>query len=46
MGNDFWRYGVAENAKEIEAMTRYAYEQGMTDRKLAAEELFAPSVLL
>ena len=46
MGNDFWRYVVAENAKEIEAMTRYAYEQGMTDRKLAAEELFAPSVLL
>ena len=45
MGSDFWRYGVAENAKEIEAMTRYAFEQGMTDRKLETEELFAPSVL-
>ncbi len=45
MGEDFWPYGVADNAKEIEAMTRYAFEQGMTDRKLAPEELFVPSVL-
>jgi hypothetical protein len=26
-------------------MTRYAYEQGLTGRKLTAEELFAPSTL-
>jgi 4,5-dihydroxyphthalate decarboxylase len=45
MGDDFWPYGMADNAKEIEAMTRYAFEQGMTDRKLAPEELFVPSVL-
>ena len=45
MGDDFWPYGVAENAKEIEAMTRYAFEQGMTDRKLSPEELFVPSTL-
>ena len=45
MGDDFWPYGVAENAKEIEAMTRYALEQGMTDRKLSPEELFVPSTL-
>jgi len=45
MGEDFWRYGVAENAKEIEAMTRYSYEQGLVKRKLSAEELFAHSTI-
>ena len=44
MGDDFWRYGVKENKGEIEALTGYAYEQGLVDRKLAPEELFAPSV--
>jgi 4,5-dihydroxyphthalate decarboxylase len=44
MGDDFWRYGVHENKGEIEALTGYAYEQGLVDRKLAPEELFAPSV--
>jgi 4,5-dihydroxyphthalate decarboxylase len=45
MGEDFWPYGAADNAKEIEAMSRYSFEQGLTDRKLAPEELFAPSTL-
>jgi 4,5-dihydroxyphthalate decarboxylase len=43
MGHDYWRYGVADCRHEIEVMTRYAHEQGLTDRRLAAEELFAPS---
>ena len=41
MGNDFWRYGVHENKGEIEALTGYAFEQGLIDRKPTAEELFA-----
>jgi 4,5-dihydroxyphthalate decarboxylase len=45
MGQDFWRYGVNENAKEIDALTRYAYEQGLVTRKLAIEELFPHSVI-
>ncbi len=45
MGEDFWPYGATENANEIEAMTRYSVEQGLTERKLVAEELFAPSTL-
>lgn len=45
MGDDFWRYGVPENAKEIEALTRYSYEQGLVKRKLSAEELFAHSTI-
>src|SRR5499427_7239539 len=43
MGRDFWRYGVTENAPEIEALTEYLHEQGLVDRKLAAVELFHPS---
>jgi 4,5-dihydroxyphthalate decarboxylase len=43
MGRDYWRYGVRENAKEIDAMGRYAFEQGLTPRRLSAEDLFARS---
>jgi len=45
MGEDFWRYGVKENAREIEALTRYAFEQGLVSRKLSMEDLFPPSVI-
>jgi len=45
MGEDFWRYGVQENMKEIETLTRYAYEQGLVSRKLSVEDLFPPSVI-
>jgi 4,5-dihydroxyphthalate decarboxylase len=41
MGHDHWRYGIHENAKEIEAMTRYSFEQGLSARKLTAEDIFA-----
>ena len=40
MGEDFWRYGVRENAAEIEALTRYSFEQGLVQRKLRFEDLF------
>jgi len=43
MGDDFWKYGVAENIPEIDALTQYIYEQGLADRKVKAEELFHPS---
>ncbi len=45
MGEDFWRYGAKENAKEIEALTRYSYEQGLVKRKLSMEDLFATSTI-
>ena len=44
MGADFWRYGVKESAHEIETLARYSFEQGLTTRKLTAEEIFHPSV--
>jgi len=43
MGDDFWKYGIAENLPEIEALTQYVYEQGLADRKVKVEELFHPS---
>jgi 4,5-dihydroxyphthalate decarboxylase len=45
MGEDFWRYGASENAKEIEAVTRYAHEQGLVSRKFSMEELFPASTI-
>ncbi len=45
MGKDFWAYGIQENMREIEALTQYAYEQGLVDRKVSAEELFHPSMV-
>jgi 4,5-dihydroxyphthalate decarboxylase len=43
MGDDFWSYGVQQNVSEIDAITRYAYEQGLTARQLTAEDLFVAS---
>jgi 4,5-dihydroxyphthalate decarboxylase len=43
MGEDFWSYGVQQNLREIDAITRYAHEQGLTARRLAAEDLFVAS---
>ena len=44
MGDDFWCYGIEEKAREIEALTRYSHGQGLSERRLTPEDLFAPSV--
>jgi 4,5-dihydroxyphthalate decarboxylase len=45
MGRDYWRYGVAENRAELDAMCRYAFEDGLTPRMVEVEELFASSTM-
>jgi len=30
MGEDFWRYGFCENLPELERITRWTYEQGLS----------------
>ena len=45
LGNDYWSYGLAPNRAAIEAMARYSYTQGLSQRQLSAEELFHPSTL-
>jgi 4,5-dihydroxyphthalate decarboxylase len=42
-GGDYWKYGIKECAHEIETITRYSYSQGLSRRKLTAQDLFHPS---
>lgn len=45
MGDDYWPYGFAANEKTLETFTRYHHEQGLSPKKLAPRELFAPETL-
>jgi len=44
MGPDIWPYGIEHNHKTLSAFTQYAFEQGVTHRKMEVEELFPPQV--
>lgn len=44
-GRDWYPYGIAPNIKSIEAIIQFTWEQGLTSRRLAVEELFAPGTL-
>lgn len=43
MGEDYWRYGIAECRHEIETLMRYSHAQGLLPRPLTVEELFCES---
>lgn len=45
MGHDFWRYGFKQNLPELQAMTRWSSEQGLSARPMKPEELFHPATL-
>ena len=45
LGRDFFPYGLEPNRKTLEAFLQYAWEQGVTAKRLAPEDLFAPNVL-
>jgi 4,5-dihydroxyphthalate decarboxylase len=45
MGDDYWPYGVEQNRTALEALTRYSCEQGLIERPVPIESLFAPSTL-
>ena len=45
MGDDWWPYGLERNRKPLETFTRYHFEQGLSKRQLALDELFAPESL-
>ena len=45
MGEDWWPYGVEPNRHVLETFLRYHHEQGLSKRRLRAEELFAPETL-
>jgi 4,5-dihydroxyphthalate decarboxylase len=43
MGDDFWAYGLAANRKTLDAFLRRHHAEGLSQRLLAAEELFHPA---
>ena len=42
MGPDHWPYGFRANEFVMRSLCRYSFEQGLSTRELAPEELFAP----
>jgi 4,5-dihydroxyphthalate decarboxylase len=44
-GGDAFPYGLAANAHVLDAMTQYAYEQGLTKHKVEVGELCAPETM-
>ena len=45
LGKDWWPYGMEANRKAVDAILRYHYEQGLTRRRLACEDIFVPCML-
>ena len=42
MGKDFWSYGLKPNLEAVGRLLRYHHEQGLSERLLTPEEIFAP----
>jgi 4,5-dihydroxyphthalate decarboxylase len=45
IGDDPFPYGIKANQAMLDTITRYSYEQGLTLREMAVEELFAKETL-
>jgi 4,5-dihydroxyphthalate decarboxylase len=45
LATDPMAYGVKGNRKVLETITQYVHEQGLTARRVALEEMFAPSAM-
>jgi 4,5-dihydroxyphthalate decarboxylase len=45
IGPDWYPYGIEQNRPSLEALLQYAHEQGLTQRRVCIEDLFAPSTL-
>jgi 4,5-dihydroxyphthalate decarboxylase len=45
MGDDFWPYGIERNRTVLQTFLRYSHEQGLSNRLLTSEELFASETL-
>ncbi|TAK06624.1 ABC transporter substrate-binding protein [bacterium] len=44
-GADWWPYGIEANRHVLETLIRYMQEQGLIERPVKVEELFAPNVV-
>ena len=45
LGDDWWPYGVEANRAAINTFLRYHFEQGLSERRLTCEDIFAPELL-
>jgi 4,5-dihydroxyphthalate decarboxylase len=45
LGEDWWAYGLEPNRRVLDTFLRYHHEQGLSRRRLAVDELFAPEAL-
>lgn len=45
MGEDFWPYGFEQNRPTLEAVTEYAFKQGLTKKHLNIDDLFVKSTM-
>jgi 4,5-dihydroxyphthalate decarboxylase len=45
MGDEFWPYGIAANRKVLDAFCGFHHAQGLSARRVEAEELFHPATL-
>lgn len=45
MGDDYWRYGIEANRKELELVMRYTHEQGLVKERGRYMELFHPETV-
>ena len=43
IGRDWYPYGIESSRESLEALLQYTHEQGLTERRVALEELFAPT---
>jgi 4,5-dihydroxyphthalate decarboxylase len=42
MGENYWAYDIENNRRSLDALTQYAYEQGLSPVKIDYESFFAP----
>lgn len=45
MGDDYWPYGIDANRATLDALTRYAHEQGLVAERPKPETLFTPQTM-
>jgi 4,5-dihydroxyphthalate decarboxylase len=45
LGEDWWPYGLKRNRTAVDTFLRYHYEQGLSQRRLSSDDIFAPELL-
>jgi 4,5-dihydroxyphthalate decarboxylase len=44
MGDDYWDYSIEGSRPSLEAITRYLFEQGLINKEITPDELFAKNI--